>query len=83
MFLFVVLILKRRSVVKCWPGKREIKRDGKRVEEMQTFIMVKALEDKVNVPSTHQKIQEERLLIILQPSADSPWHIFSMRYINK
>lgn len=35
------------------------------------------------MPTTHQKIQEERLLIILQPSADSPWHIFSMRYINK
>lgn len=29
----VVLLLQSHSVVKCWPGRRRIKRDGKRVQE--------------------------------------------------
>ena len=32
-FKLVVLLLESHSIVKCWPRRKRIKRDGKRVQE--------------------------------------------------
>lgn len=77
----------RKTSYSSWEGipMSCVSQEGQESNEkrMQVVRVVRALLKGREQPSTCQKIRQERLLTILQPSADSPWHIFSMRYINK
>lgn len=80
--LGIIVALQLHFIEKCWAGRKRIMKERKGETNLWAFIM-SGLIIRWKSLFLLKKIQEARLLPILQPSADSLWHIFSMKYINK